>query len=240
MSARAHIQKTLILVAMAVFLTATTGILSGPPLKALRVKLGRGPFVLTFAGLTTLFLGLGWTIGAITFFVMSFFIAVFVEFDERGEELFYSGLYATLFSMVLVTIGFGVWMAKTGSEWVGHLTSGAQAIIDQYTGAGIIAEATISARDLLVQAPSAVVIVLLISLLLALVFENGIHLWAGLPLIKRRGLKDFRLPEATIWVLIGSMAAAYVKHDIKWLQAVSVNLFHICLLIYFFFRLKFD
>jgi hypothetical protein len=230
--------RAFVLWAWSIAMTAVTLVLGGVPLKALRRGLGRWPYLAlgfgTSAGLYTAnlkFLG-------VAYLSLVILIELFSEWEDLQLSLIASAFFSLLINTLLSGAGLAIWISQTGANW-------SQVLQDRLTewlkpAVDLSPSLQLNAYDVLLQIPSIVIVVWLAVLYLAVLLERRLT-----PPFKaeetpaRNGkflaeLNSINLPTGVVWVFVLALAGAFGESGIANLQAVSVNVLNVCLMLFFF------
>lgn len=218
--------RSTILMAWSLLLTALTLVLGGPALKILRNEQGKLAY-----WLCTLVVGCGlvllkWHFFACSFLSLALLIGIYSDLEEKKLEVLPAGFFSVLITTLAIGGALAMWIYRTGSGWLSVLETKTSDLFSQVqTMAGV----TFDPKALLVQMPSAIVIILALSLFLAVVMDRK-----RVPKPGRERLTAFRLPDFTVWIFILSLLAAFIHTDKTWIRAVGSNVFNVMLVVYFF------
>lgn len=225
--------RTLGLFVWSLLLTALTGFLGAAPLKVSKTLWGHRLFWLVSLVTVTALFFTPWRGLAILFSGIIILVGVFTDLEERGHSLSFCGILSIFVTSLLGGGEFAMWIYRYGSGWRTFLEGQIEAFL---APAKQIAGVSIDAPSLLLQAPSGLVILLMLALFSMVLLEDRIRAVFGLGKNADRHLIEFRAPEAFIWVLIGSLFFAFAKpvNHLEWAQPVALNLLNILIVFYFF------
>lgn len=217
----------------ALVMTTITVVLGAPPLRILRLVMGRGLYWVSVVGIGLVLFGFGWKALALLFVLLAMLVGFYSELLENKWSPLSSGAVALSLTTMMGGVGFGMWVVRQGQGWHGHLVESIQKSFGQspLLNGGL----KVSVEDLLLQAPSGFVVLMMVALALLLVMEPRLKEWAGLEKgTSLQYLKEFRLPDVFVWITIASLLGSFVQTEYKWIQVLSMNLLNICVLLYFF------
>ncbi|MCB0363136.1 MAG: DUF2232 domain-containing protein, partial [Bdellovibrionales bacterium] len=218
------------LVIWAVAMTTVTVVLGAPPLRILRLVMGRLLFFAIALGLSLVLFGVGWKPLAILFLLLTALVGVYSELLDRKWHPISSAAIAVSLSCIFGILGFGLWTLRVGKSWYAQALEYLKATLGGLSF--FKTEMGFAVEDLLMQAPSGLVVLLLLASAVLLIMEPRLREWAGTSgrEMNTSYLRGFRLPDVFVWVTILSLLGSFVKSDIKWIQVVSVNLLNVCVL----------
>lgn len=219
----------------AVILTVLTGVLGSPFLRILHRSQG-----------ALRFWSAGFVVGLVFWFFVNEAIAVFVgsiwltlglysELEERGRGWKASGLTALATGSVAGLSGFGFVLQRMGiTNWERFVD-----LVREQTAFLLPADPGIrpDAALLAQQVPSAWIILLVLCLGIALIFEDRLFAWSGIPrerVASRLRLLEFRLPDALLWVTLTAFLLTMVSFGSKSLAAFGANVVNVAVVLYFF------
>ena len=229
--------KSLLLVFASVILTATTLVFGAVMLRAL--KLGTSKLTYWFICFFTsmvLLLSKSYILG-IMFMVIAFLIGLFSFFQENGYSLERAS-FVSLFSSSLILCGSYLLMNyQTSQNFIAPFKEKLTLMLGQSAVQKDVNIAKL-VDDLIKQVPSGLVMSLMIALVLSLVIEAKFKHWFKTPTNMKYKLEFFKLPDEFIWAFIVTLFGSFYAYDeagsYLWVKTVSVNLFNIVLLFYFF------
>ena len=217
----------------AVVMTTITVVLGAPPLRILRLVMGRALYWVSVVGLGLILFGVGWKALALLFLMLAVLVGFYSDLLEREWTPLSSGAVSLSVTTMFGGIGFGLWMALQGQGWYPNLV---ETIKSSFGKSPILnGGLKVSIEDLLLQAPSGFVVLMIVAIALLLLMEPRLKEWAGLESgTSLQHLKEFRLPDIFVWITIATLLGSFVEMEMKWLQVLSMNLLNICVLLYFF------
>jgi hypothetical protein len=167
--------------------------------------------------------------------IATILVGVYSEVEEHGLSIFNSAALGVLASVGAAGVGIGGYVLHTKNALQVLAHGWADKALEQFTAMNEGAPVTI--EDLLQQAPSIVMIVLFITLWVALLWERPLRsLFRVAPkeVTSNERLLAFRVPDLGVWVMIASIAGAFIKHGVAALEVASLNVFNVMVAIYFF------
>lgn len=232
LSKRAVIRSSF-LALWALVMTTITVVLGAPPLRILRLVVGRSLYWVSVIGMGLVLFGIGWKALAIFFVLIAMLVGVYSELLENAWTPLSSSAVSLAMTSLAGGAAFLLWTVRQGQGWFARLTETVQSSFGQspLLNGGI----KLSVEDLLLQAPSGFLLLLIVASALLLVMEPRLREWAGQKSNSSiTYLKDFRLPDVFVWLTIAALLGSFAKTDVRWAQVVGMNLLNICVLLYFF------
>lgn len=227
---RRKLFASLLLTAWSVLLTALTGILGGVPLRGLRMAMGpTGFWALTLVA-TALLAIANWWMLALLYLSLVMVIGLFSELEEHGFTLVAGGAWSVVITSLMLGGGFAFWVSHQGSAWPSALIGKVESYLSGIPG--WTDKVGIEAKDLVLQVPSLVVVVLTLGLFMALLFQRRMAVLNGGHRGPVHRLNRFAVPDAFIWVFILSVAGAFLAKG-GWLQPLAINALNITAVVLF-------
>ncbi|MCB0391875.1 MAG: DUF2232 domain-containing protein [Bdellovibrionales bacterium] len=226
--------KSALLILWAFILASLTFSLGAIPLNGLYRSMGRLKYWMFWSLISTVIFAMGFPALAAGLVAICVVVGIFNEVRIHGYSYLSAGFISVLFTSSIVFAGAYVWAKAFNVKWY--------LLFEEYLNKNITAffpqsadsSAAIDIKQLIMQIPSAGVILLVLSLFMALLFERRMMLWLDLPVLQRERLITFKLPDSTIWVFIFSLLLAFIKTDISWVNVIGLNLLNVVSLLYFF------
>lgn len=229
-----HALRVPFLILWTLILSAFTAVLSGAPLKVLRNVVGP----IWFWFICICLVAAAWALKvypvALVIAAQCILIGVYTEFEQHNFSVRQSAALSLVVSGLTVSSGFYLWAAANGKNWMATLTEVITAFLQKASQMNIQMIEGIKPEVLIAQIPSAVAIFLVLSLAFSLIFERTIFRWVGLTLRRKERLSDFSVFDAMIWFFIVSLLGTFSQTGIKAFEIVSLNIFNLCVAIYFF------
>lgn len=219
----------------AVILTLFTGVMGAPFLRLLRKTQGALKFWTAGLIVAVLFAALG--AGPLAVLVGSIWmtLGVYSELESRGRGWWISGLAALTAGTAVAVAGFSAILKRLGiTTWERFV-----ALVDEKIMAFVPMDPSVKPEPALFaqQIPSVLVILLLLSLGTALIFERKLFAWTGFPrdrVASHLKLLEFRVPDAFIWVALTGFLLTMVNFGSKTLAAFGLNVVNVSVVLYFF------
>lgn len=217
--------------AMSVLFCGMTAVLGAAPLFVLRNTEGRIPFFLGSLTAIVAIIAFNATPLLIPFVAMVLLVLAFTEGVEMGGGLLKSGFMALTLCGGVGLVTLGVW-AKTNNLIVADVL---REQIKNWLSQVPQLQATImpEIESLIVQTPSAVLMVLSVALWMGILFGkkfSTMKLGSEFKLLK---LRDFTLPDGLVWLFISSLPGTFIPDEITLWHIISVNVFNFVLFLYF-------
>lgn len=217
-------------------MTALTYVLGAPSLKVLRHHMGRWKYW----GLTLCLAAGIWAAKApmlaVSFVSLVILMGLFTEFEDMGLGLMPSAFCTLLVNGLLGAGGFALWVYSKGPQWSQVLLEAVETALKPLNQ--ISPKVQLNFFDLMLQLPSIVIIMWMIAIYVAVLMEDRLRFPepAGVearPLFKSQ-LRDVRMPDACMWIFIGSLLGAFGEFHNRAFEAISVNAMNVCLVLFFF------
>jgi uncharacterized protein YybS (DUF2232 family) len=227
----------LLLSVISMALALTTGILAPLPLLLLRRNGGRVSFLL---GSIIALIGLYFLVSLpMTLFFLAAVIMSFIYSECENQNIGYS---SSVFVSTLVVCGFtaialGYGMQRYGFDHVGFFRTQVDAVAGQLN---LPATMKIDRDSVVKQVPSGIIILVIFSIWLNSVLVRrfeGVLGWSPghqKHVYLSRDFREWKLPDAFVWVALLSAAGTYFEFDPVWLHWVAANVFNVVVLLYFF------
>jgi hypothetical protein len=237
--------KLLLTMFFSVFMSVLFVFLGAPFIKVLRNAFGAFIFWVSgfVAFLSFWFVGENFLPGLQTFAALLgslwILIGVYTEFEIKGKTgLIADGLAIIAGFIVFTTSIWGV-AVKSGvtiSEFIKSAinTFNQQLISNQQASSSSF---KLDPETILNQAPSAIVILLMLSLAFAKMLDSRAGLMMGLKIkntVTKATLISFKAPDFFIWIMMFSFLLSFLKIQPELINVVASNVFNILLAVYFF------
>lgn len=219
------------LICMSIAFCGWTVVLGSAPLFVLQASEGRWPFMIGVVVAGGILLSIGSYGFAIPFLLSAFLTYIFLELLEVGMGLLKSSAIslALVSGMSLLTIS-GVAKSQ-GLTIAGMLKEQLTSFVAELQT--VYPDVKFDVESLLVQIPSAVVIMMAISLWIGVLFGKRFASGEGKTALSKVTLREFDLPEGLIWGLVLSLAGRFLLPEMTTLQLVSLNFFNLLVFAYF-------
>ncbi|MCB9027368.1 MAG: DUF2232 domain-containing protein [Bdellovibrionaceae bacterium] len=204
------------------------------PLNGLYRSMGRLYYWLFWLAVAGALFSLGFPAMAIGMSTLTLLVGIFNEVRRHGYTNLTAGFISVSFSSTLSFVGAFFWAKWNQIKWYPffekYISENVLKYLPQTEGGSF----NFDVKQIIVQIPSAVVIVFILSLFLTIIFEKKLLTWLKSPVLYKETLQAFRLPDSSIWIFISSLLMAFIKSDALWVNAVGLNLLNIISLMYFF------
>lgn len=204
------------------------------PLRVLRQTTGSALYWVVGLAMISAAVLVSWYALALVLAAHVLLIGTFAEFEERDFTLRQSAGFSVLLTALFFSSGFYIWTALIGKGWFTQLADAITYFLNQGKELHVDFLAEIKAQDVVAQLPSASLIFIILSLGLALIFEPKVSRWAGVKMGTREKLADFSAPDVVIWLFILSLLGAFAQTGMKLVELISINVFNVAVVIYFF------
>lgn len=230
MISKERILSALFLQLSCVILTISTGVFGGAPLLLLRRTTDTLNFI--FLQLLTITVALHFKAQLLALMVLSLSVLVLTYVALEKKPILIKSVSSVLISSLSFLAVLFLWIHFKENvapwEWLGR-----QVEIYAAQAKTVLGEIKMDIDTLAHQVPSLIVTLFALSLWIAVVFESRAQRRIG-SLKTQVELKNFRTPEAFIWVVIVSLLFSFVKTPVPGLQEAALNILNISLLLYFF------
>ena len=200
-------------------------------MRGLRIFAGPSVYWLATFAVAAGLMAAGWSLLGLGYLALAVTIGLFSELEERMHSLVSSSFSAVGVTSLVVAGSFILWLSRFGTGWYSLLLGKVEALIA--TMPTWSETVKIEAKDILAQMPSAVVILLVLGLFFALLFQRRMMMILGM----RRGhiyqLTKFQVPDAFIWVFLAALAGTFLKVETQWLATVSANFLNVSIMVFF-------
>lgn len=214
-----------------VIMTAMFAFLGAIPLRAMKTVSGSLAYWLLSFVCVGVVIALGEMYLAFAVGAMFLVVGLYSELEDMQLARGWSAFWSVSITALVATAATLFWRAATGADWYQKVLTVVQAPLDQVLK--IQPEATLTASDLASQLPAVFLILVILSLYVAVLFEPKILKLLKEEPVKRDSLSAFKLGDAFLWVLLAALLGAFLKHDLKWLQVASLNVVLVCMFLYF-------
>lgn len=214
-------------------MTLLTVVLGALPLRLLRVNYGAVLYWGGCVAVTGALFATGQILMSAAFATLALLIGIYSEAEKQYSNTFASGAISVLATSGLVTAAIAIWSEVTKTNLVLAVKQVAQSITAR--AVEMNPQLEVKSDVLAGQAPSFVVVVLILALGVSLMWERRGRRWFGLAeaVTKPSALLAFHVPTAFVWIAIASAAAAFMVHEVGWLQVLGLNIINIVVAIYF-------
>lgn len=235
MSRMASTLKFILISTLSILLSLLTMVMGAPLIKVIRKAFG--PLVFWTFGVVVV--GLFWLakIPSVSVLIGSLWMTLgaYYEMETRGWSIAKSSIWAIAAGAgTLFATGFYE-LSKTGSSFESEFAKVAAELakkIQQVNPAVVIDPA-----ELAQQIPSAIIVMLVLSLGMALIFEKKVFTWFNLPAEKadfRVNLLEFKVPDFILWITMVSALLTMVNGGRKELAVIGMNILNVAIVLYFF------
>lgn len=214
----------------AVMMTALTYVVGAVGLKVLRREWGRLPYWFGGVGLSGLLYAGNLRPLGLAFLSLVLLIGIFSEIEEMGMGAMASGFFTLLINTMLGAGAFAFWVYYTGPKWSQQLQDLLQLMLKPLVE--INPKLQISYYDLMLQLPSVVLILWMVSIYLAVWLES--RLASNDSPTMRDELTRVSMPDPVVWLFIIALLGAFGGHGLGALEAISVNVLNVCFVLFFF------
>lgn len=224
--------RILFLTTLSVVFCGLTAVLGSAPLVVLRNAEGRVPFFISVALGTLALMSAGAYSFAIPFIISALLVYVFIEGLEMGATLAKAGFMALSLTSGLSIVGLSIWAKYKKiviADFVKTQVESFLAAMPQIQGAAF----NVDVDSLVLQLPSAIVILMAISLWFGALFGKKFSVPNNKSAFAKIVLRDFSIPDGFVWLFIFALAGTFLNQEGSPLQSLSVNFFNFLLFTYF-------
>jgi hypothetical protein len=229
--------STLLLTAVSMALSFTVVILAPLPLMLLRRNGGRlSLLIATLLGFGVL-TGLGVYSAALMFGGASLVTWIFCECESQniGYSASIGAAVLALAGVMAVALGYGI--HSLGFDPKTFVDAQLDLALTQLK---MPAEFTVDKASLMKQLPSGLVIMVVVSMWLNTLLSVRMERWLGwVPLAQKHffvksDLLRWKMPDEMVWLALASAAGAFFNLKPEWLSLLSLNVFNVVVMLYFF------
>ncbi len=215
-----------------VVMTALLAFFGGSVLRGLKTFAGSKIYWMLGALSTTLLIVSGQSSLSIAFACMFLIVGTYSELEDMELSEGWSAFWAISIGVLVGAAGVAFWIASHGNGWYQTLLGFMETPMSQLTK--FQPETTITAEDLLFQTPAVLVILMMLALYMAVLFESQVLKLVQAQPVKRRSLKSFKVADFFLWVFLVSVLGAFLQHGYEPLAIISANVLYITMALYFF------
>ena len=224
--------------ALAVAFSWATVLLASGPLRVLRLA---SPFWVFWPVSAAVSAGMwfaGFPVAACAFAAVVLVVGLYTEIENWGADRGVAACGSIVALVAAVGAGFGYWCRSLKMSPITWLTSWVEPMIVK--AKAVYPTLDIDADMIILQLPSALVIMGLMALALAVLSERTWMRVIESPEVSmsRRSLAlkwtDFRVWDFTIFVLMLALLAALTRHGLKPVTVVGANILNVLVVLYFF------
>jgi len=236
----------LFLMVLAVFLSVTTVVLAAIPLFLLRNSAGRGLYYIYGFGLCCL-LAISQELSFVVPILSSLLLVGFFEEARRLTcSMFQAGLASLLIVTGILSFSLSIFIQFSGLDLKSFLVEKLNVLLSSLKE--VQPDMMIEAEKILVQLPSAIVMIFMLTLWLGLVGSSfaarryktiaNYTSQPNLDIMKSFDGAQFHLPGQLVWLTLPVLAMAFLDFQNQALNAVGNNLLNVIVVMYFFHGLS--
>lgn len=209
-------------------------VLVGPIVRVAYKNFSRLYFWLSFLSGVGLLLLTGAVPVAISLASVTLLVGIFSEIYRRNNSMFIAGAPALAVSSVVTVAATQQWLIIKGTSLSVRLNEQIQIVLKQ--AQSVNSAIKLDPEQLIGQAPSVLVSMLIMSLALALILEGPVaRLFKfDTDLAERIGLLNFKLPDSYIWIAMFSFLFSFLNVGNKGLMIAATNIVNVMVVLYFF------
>lgn len=213
-------------------MTALLAFFGGSVLRGLKTFAGSRVYWMAGTLATIVLIASGQSSLSIAFACMYLIVGTYSELEDMELSEGWSAFWAISIGALVGSAGVAFWIASHGNGWYQTLLGFMEAPMKQLTR--FQPETTVTAQDLLFQTPAVLVILMMLALFMAVLFENQVLKLVHATPVKRRSLKSFKVADFFLWIFLSSVLGAFLQHGYEPLSMVSANVLYIVMALYFF------
>lgn len=225
--------KYLILMTSGAAFTVLTIVLGAVPMLLVRRAYGRVPFWAGHAIVAAGLFAAGLAPFAVAYALFAVLVGSYSEFEGHATTVFGAGLLA-----ITVTAGVGAvaltgWLRYAKVDLIALLKTQMGEWVDRVTA--VNPQTSVNVDALVQQTPSAALVMLVLSLAAALIWERRGYSWFRLPRPQKTSavLSAFRVPDVFVWLTMAAILGAFLQHGHPWAEAPALNALNVLVVIYF-------
>ncbi len=171
---------------------------------------------------------------ALGFLAVALVVGLFTEVEQLGVSRGTAAGVSIAALVAAVGVGFGAWcreMRISPATWLSQWIESALAKVKE-----VNPSMAFETEQIVAQLPSALIILGLIAIAIAVVSEGTWLRVLGSVSGQKpsRSWTDFRLSDFAIYGLMTVLLASFTQHEVKWLAAVGLNGLNVFVVLYFF------
>ena len=223
--------RVFFLTAMSVAFCGLTVVLGSAPLTVLRNTEGRLAFALgTITAFSALMATQSYPL-AIPFALSALLVFVFIEGLEHSATLLKSGMMALSLGSGVSLIGLSLYAKALGVTVATLMREQLEMMIKAIPQ--LPEGVTVNVEALVYQAPSAIVILMALSLWFGALFGKRFSPDGDGTVLGRTRIRDFDLPDIFVWALILALPGTFLSDEGTISHIISVNIFNVLAFCYF-------
>jgi hypothetical protein len=226
--------KTILIGVFSAILSIIPFLFSAPFVRINRLAGGARAFWFTHSIISLILWFGGLEPVAISFGSVTILMGLFSEVQSRYKNVFVSGPVAIAASFGAIVYTTQQWLNHQGISLADRVREQVQAIVSQATAMNSLAKFDV--ETLTLQAPSALISVLIIAISLSLILEDSfLRLFkVEIQQAKTFNLMEFKLPDFLIWIAMTAFLFSFLEINNKVITVLSMNLLNIFIVLYFF------
>lgn len=171
---------------------------------------------------------------AIGYFSLVLLVGIFAELEELGLSLNVSSFFTLVINSLIWAGVCAAWISTIGSKWSSIVLTQLETFLKplETYNPGL----QLNYFDLLLQMPSVLLMTWMAALYLAILLESRMLRaeQPGLELPMRGQLKEFRVPDAAVWMFILALLGKFGGFSNQAVEAFSANCLNVCFMLFFF------
>lgn len=172
---------------------------------------------------------------ALAFFALTVLVGIYSDVEDHGSTVFTAGFVGIIAAIGSSALGIGAWLHFTKANLLAELKAYLVPWVERMESMN--PGTNLEVDTILQQLPSVAVMMLMVAIAFALIWERRWLAWFRLPqsgLLLSSRLMGFRVSDLTVWIVMLAILGAGLNHGHKWLEVLSINAINVFLLLYFF------
>lgn len=207
-------------------------------LKSLRRGLGRTAYWSLGVVISAALFALQFKILSIYYLSLVVLVGLFGEWEELGLSFLASGFFSLVVTGMVTASAVAIWVSRMGSGWHDVLL---RRLDEWFKPAQALSPSLqVNTNDILLQLPSIIIVLWMVALYLAVLLERRVQPPFARNAIRtgespfREELNKINIPGVVIWLFIVALLGAFGEFGLSGLQATSINILNVCLMLFFF------
>ncbi len=163
-------------------------------------------------------------------------MGLFGEWEELGLTFMASAFFSLVITFLITSAGVALCISRMGAQWKDMIV----ARMDEWIkpALSISPSVQVNTYDILLQVPSIIIVLWMAAIYLSVILERRTPTENDGELSRagtfRPELDKINLPNVIVWTFIIALLGAFGEFGLSNVQAISVNVLNICLMLFFF------
>lgn len=161
----------------------------------------------------------------------SLFLIVGLQYDleKKIKNPLYNGLVVILINVLFLASCYSVWIFQHPSFDAVEFVTTAITQLPQ------LKQVSIDPKVIVSQMPSVVLVIMILTLASAIIFENRVNAWFGILSQQtfRGSLLTFAVPDFFVWIALASFLASFIKVQNHLVNVIGTNVLNVMYILYF-------